>query len=215
LEQRLTPEGVQLVLDRVRSLGWFDRDRWFAVERQSFFWGYVSVWNGDRLVNVRYAGSAPPPELAAAPTWSPQVDAAARLLQSWVVDPLAWLPGKSWAKRDISAYIPTEYAICLLEQVDVDHWAGMSLDALPESAKTLLYDRGSYTDPVSADEQECRRLGTEDVRALIEILEGAGYNRAWTDQSFFTFESPVAEPRVFEVEVDPILPDGEVQCRCG
>ncbi len=51
LEQRLAPEGVELLRSELLSTGLFDRDGSYLSE-QGLSWGWIEMRNGDRLVTV-------------------------------------------------------------------------------------------------------------------------------------------------------------------
>ena len=89
LEQRLTPEGVELLRSEIVSTGLFDHHQ--APGSTSSPHDVIQVRIGDRLVRV-------------------QADFPDRLDQQ-LADPESWLPASAWANRQIRAYVASRYAI--------------------------------------------------------------------------------------------------------
>jgi hypothetical protein len=168
LEQRLTPEGVELVRSEIIATGLFDPNQpapppsgGFPRETKG---GYVQVRNGDQLV---YVNRVVP-------------DLHERLAQLW-----SWLPEDAWVDQEAKAYVPSRYAVCVHQGGYVNpadatgHLAG-----LPASAQDLLATaRGLEmaalveVDPAGlefAGDESCFDIRTEEARALAGILEAAG-----------------------------------------
>jgi hypothetical protein len=154
LEQRLTPEGVELLqsevtrlLDRSRAVLETvppDYDPWPAPHPTLFVppdygsnWGTVGVRDGDRFLrlqwghidNMRRPGSqgmvATPKQLS-----------AHRRIDTLLTDPTSVLPPSAWAVRKVRAYVPSHYAVCIDASPPKDVTQLLSL--LPAPAADVL-----------------------------------------------------------------------------
>lgn len=126
LEQRLTPEGVELIRSEIIATGLFDQDQPPPEPNDGFpretNGGSVQVRNDDQLVYVnRFV-----PELMG------------RLAELW-----SWLPDDAWEEAETKPYVPTRYAVCMqmdgfVNAIDpTDH-----LFQLPAAARDLLAGSG-------------------------------------------------------------------------
>ena len=138
LEQRLTPEGVELVQAEILSTGLFDPaqspsatdpDRPPPGSELGYGWpsyGDIQVRNGGRLIFVPgRPGQA----------WMPEFDR----LQQRVAELQSWLPSSAWEDREIRAYVPSRYAICPYRFTAPLGWSRI-LPLLPPSAQELFAD---------------------------------------------------------------------------
>jgi hypothetical protein len=211
LEQRLTPEGVELLRSEVVSTGLFGHDQPPLGSMPSPH-NVIQVRIGDRLVRRR----ANFPE---------------RRLVERLADPAAWLPASAWANRQIRAYVPSRYAI-LYGRVPQAIERSRILPLLPARAAELLRAHDavpqlghiggatptSFTYYVSD-------VTTEEARALAQVLDGAGLKPA--SQLGYLFEAPgtSADPLGPDtgpvrnegfITFEPYLPHGERVCSaCG
>jgi hypothetical protein len=88
LEQRLTPEGIQLLRSAVLTPDAMIGDNWghgLGVD-----WGQIRVRIDGRVTGVHWASRALPGRLA---------------------DPAQWLPATAWADGRIGAYVPSQYSV--------------------------------------------------------------------------------------------------------
>ena len=89
LEQRLTPEGVELLRSEIVSTGLFEHHQ--PAGRMSSPHNVIQVRIDDRLVRV-------------------QANFPKRLRER-LANPASWLPASAWASRRIRAYVPSRYEI--------------------------------------------------------------------------------------------------------
>ena len=205
LEQRLTPEGVELLRSEIVSTGLFDHHQPPGRETPH---NVIQVRIGDRLVRV-------------------QADFPERLRQQ-LADPESWLPATAWANRQIRAYVASRYAIsygALPQTIE----RSRILPLLPAPVEALLRDRDavpllgfivgkgfriSLTRYVSD-------MTTEEARALAQALDDAGLKQQTSaDQLAYRFEIPgtsVDPPppekgpvrNAILIGFEPYLPHGE------
>lgn len=170
LEQRLTPEGVELIRSEIVATGLFEPDQPPPASNNGFprhvNGGSVQVRNGDELVYVNRVV----PELME------------RLAELW-----SWLPDSAWEDRDAKAYVPSRYAVCMHENGNVaPNDATDHLSALPAAARDLLAGAGQLhvdalvdIDPagfawLEGSTEYCYNLATEEARVLAATLDEAG-----------------------------------------
>ena len=116
LEQRLTPDGVELLRSQLVASGLFDRSRkLFVPVEHGSTWGSVEVHDGDEPVRLEWWEERVTP-----PDWGGSGAAATpeQLSALLAIDPLlaiepSVLPATAWADRSIRAYVPSHYAACL------------------------------------------------------------------------------------------------------
>ena len=213
LEQRLTPEGVELLRSEIVSTGLFDHP-----QRPGSTVGphnVIQVRIGDRLVRV-------------------QADFPQRLRQQ-LANPESWLPASAWANRQIRAYVGSMYAITYGGQFQTVEQSSI-LALLPAPAEDLLRDQdavprhgftggGGSLIPITSYVSD---LTTEEARALAQALDDAGLKQPMAaDQLAYRFEIPgtsVDQPppakgpvrNAIFIVFEPYLPHGEWECSpCG
>jgi hypothetical protein len=192
LEQRLTPEGVELLRSEVVStlLGHDQQSPdtepipEFALHPGINAGFSVRVRDGDRLVGIgdpwpNHDGTASPAELQVS---APRVTASdfSRLVER-LTDPVSWLPASAWVERAVRAYVPTRYAVCYggrpraIEPSRILAW-------LPAPVEELLRVRPSYRsapDFVPRSQAfACSDATTQEARELEKDLKDAGFERA-------------------------------------
>jgi hypothetical protein len=202
LEQRLTPEGVELLRSAVAGL--FDRSRTLLrtvraddpppglpgspvlivpLDHRSS-WGVVEVPSGDRLVRLSW-GDPSRGEYWGGTTATPEQLAALRRVDALLTDPASVLPSSAWVVRKIRAYVPTHYAVCIHTAPPKD--ASELLSLLPTRAADVLRDesRTRLEGDVEASPggggpvvvqgrfvTYCSKLTTEEARVVAEGLSG-------------------------------------------
>jgi hypothetical protein len=213
LEQRLTPEGVELLRFEIVSTGLFQHHQPARFDASPH--NVIRVRVGDRLVRV-------------------QADFPRRL-QERLADPESWLPASAWEDRQIRAYVASRYAIYyggLLETIE----RSRLLPLLPAAAEDLLRAQeavprpgftGSGSSPIPIT-RYVSDLTTEEARALARALDDAGLKEKTPEAELaYLFEIPgtsVGLPppnkgrvrnAVF-IAFEPYLPHGEWECApCG
>jgi hypothetical protein len=188
LEQRLTPEGVELLLSAAISTGLFDHGLFvddanlLYPDRFRDGWSGPSVRIGNRLVAVEGWFGGPTPEL----------ESALERLGARLVDPGSWLPASAWEDREIKGYVPSRYKVCMgggPEYADASQFLELSevLTGLPAAAADLLreaewtVDESTYADgrPING---YCSDIATEKARAIAKALDDAGLERVQPDR---------------------------------
>ena len=213
LEQRLTPEGVELLRSEIVSTGLFDHHQPAGINSSPH--NVIQVRIGDRL--VRHQGF---PER----------------LQERLADLESWLPASAWAKRQMRAYVASRYAISYWAQPQTIERSRI-LPLLPATAEDLLRAKDAVTQhghlgypgfPLLPITHYVSDLTTDEARALAQALDAAGLKEQTpAAQLAYRFEIPgtsVDPPRpekgpvrnaVF-ISFEPYLPHGEWECSpCG
>jgi hypothetical protein len=214
LEQRLTPEGVELLRSEIVSTGLFDHHE--PADRMASPHNVIQVRIGERLVRV-------------------QANFPKRLRER-LADPESWLPASAWANRQIRAYVASRYAVSYGGHLQTIERSRL-LPLLPAPAEDLLRDRdavpllgfiGNGGFPHRPVTHYVSDLTTEEARALAQALDDAGLKQQTpADQLAYRFEIPgtsVDPPppekgrvrnAVF-ISFEPYLPHGEWECSpCG
>lgn len=168
LEQRLAPEGVELVRAAVAEL--FDRSRtlvvtipaeeelWTGIRNVRFALfvpndyadnsGIVAVPDGDRHARLHVRGIATKNDRAGGQLVgefvegtlaTPEQLSALRRVHALLTDPASVLPSSAWAVRKIGAYVPSHYAVCIDTSPPKD--ASELLSLLPARAADVLRDK--------------------------------------------------------------------------
>jgi hypothetical protein len=220
-EQRLTPEGVELLRSEIVSTGLFDHHQ--PAGREASPHGVIQVRIGERLVRVQGCPGCP-------------VNFPKGLGER-VADAASWLPASAWKDRQIRAYVAPRYTISYFAQPQTLERSRI-LSLLPAAAQDLLRDKDTVTEqthPYAPDHTSIpithyvSDLTTEEARALAEALDDAGLkpqpgNAGELAYSFeipgTSVDSPFPEKGRVRNEVfigfEPSLPDGEHVCSaCG
>jgi hypothetical protein len=225
LEQRLTPEGAELMRSEVISTGLFGRDLDF-IGIQGLF-GEIEVRNGDRLVRVAWGdySNDSDPTIATAEQAS-----ALQRLDVRLADPASWLPASAWEDREIRAYVPSRFSVCY-EGMDDALPASRILASLPPAAEDLLRstDRTRAESGPSVDGegtrywvQYCSEVTTEQARALAEAFDDdPGFEKDPVVKAYgLVYQTAIGPSGTFDpivsVAFEPILPHGDKTCSpCG
>jgi len=228
LEQRLTPEGVELLRTEVISTGLFRHDL-ALISGSGIDWGGINVRNGDRFVEVIWATSYTlgwRNDRARFRDATSEEASALERLSARLTDPASWLPASAWEDLEIRAYVPSRVAVCAQgydpsippENVPPHPEPSEIFALLPGPAKDLLRAKGRRV----ADDDFCvYEVTAEDARAIAGALDDAGLERddpeVW---QAYTIDAP--EPIRKQgwnqgmVSFLTILPHGEVICsHCG
>jgi hypothetical protein len=178
IEQRLTPEGVELVLAETLSTGLFDRDRDFTAA-DGLYYGGIEVRDGDRLARIAWGDAGfevGGPLIATTPT--PEQVRAIERLDARLEDLSSWLPASAWEDRKYRAYVPSRYQVCYMDMRGESLGRLGVLDLLPGPAADLLrtLDRTQSYPNGFRDSQPfwCSVVTTQEARGLARILKDAG-----------------------------------------
>jgi hypothetical protein len=204
LEQRLTPEGVDLLRSEIVSTGLFDHHQPAGINSSPH--NVIQVRIGDRF--VRHQGF---PER----------------LQERLADLESWLPASAWANRQIRAYVASRYAITYGGQFQTIERSRI-LALLPARAEDLLRDQDAVPLHGFNPPRYVSDLTTEEARALARALDDAGLKQPTPAAGLgYLFEIPgtSVDPRppakgpvrnAIFIGFEPYLPHGEWECSpCG
>jgi hypothetical protein len=221
LEQRLTPEGVELLRSEVvgllegsgiplETVPTDDEPRRFRVE----------VRDGDRLVRANWEGTG---------IATPEQRAARRRVDALLTDTASLLPPSAWAVREIRAYVPSHYEVCMDTSPPKD--ASQLLSLLPAKAADVLRGKslkGSEGDLVQAREggrtavigrsaTYCTKLTTEEAREVAEPFSGLDQDPRFHGVVVgYRLAEPVANLDPTSIWFEPYFPHGQVTCSaCG
>ncbi len=162
VEQRLTPEGAELMRSEVISSGLIDPDPDSGVmvdgeaDPDTFpFVGFIAVRDADRLFGREFASAdyqtgAPhnEGETTCVEGWgcahiaTAQEERRLQSLYARLTDPGSWLPASAWADQEIRAYVPSTYRVCYggtNETIERDRL----LHAIPGPVQELLEGQGT------------------------------------------------------------------------
>ena len=221
LEQRLTPEGVELLRSEIVSTGLFEHHQ----PADSRYAGHnvIQVRIGGRFVQVEAKRSA-------ASNWR---NGFSKRLRERLANPASWLPASAWADRRLRPYVPSMYAVGYGGLFQTTERSRI-LSLLPAPAEDLLrdqdavprrrgYDGGGFTR--TSLTYYVSDVTTEEARSLVKALDEAGLKR---DGALgYTFEIPgtsVDPPpplkgpvrHVVFIGFSPYFPHGETVClACG
>ena len=207
LEQRLTPDGVELLRSEIVSTGLFDHDQ--PAGRMSSPHNVIQVRIDDRLVRVH--ANFP------------------KRLRERLADPASWLPASAWANRRIRAYVPSRYEIWYGAQPQTLERSRI-LPLLPARAEDLLRakdavprqgDIGYPGFPPHPVTRYHSVLTTEEAREVIQALDDAGLGWVSSLEIPGTSVDPAPPEKgpvrnVVYIMFEPYLPHGEPIClACG
>jgi hypothetical protein len=226
LEQRLTPEGVELLRSEIISTGLFadDLELRFDESQPAPCLNFIGVRDGDRLVRVTWFGFRCP-RAKGAQTATPGQASALQRLVARLADLTAWLPAGAWKDRKIRAYVPSRYAIQYGAQPQSLEPSRI-LAVLPTPARELLRakdrtrTRGFYGfagGPMRVVYGYSSEVTTEEARALAAALDDAGVKREQGAYALaYSGKAPGPRGNTFSITFEPILPHGGSTCSaCG
>jgi hypothetical protein len=228
LEQRLAPEGVELLLSELLETGLFDRDRslWSAHSP----WAIVRVQRGDALVRVTWDDPRSTGEFSQGDTAAtPEQVKAIEQVDALLADPGSRLPTNAWDDPRIRAYVASKYAICSGYRPDVGpDRGGPTIDAsrilelLPPQLARLVRARGWTS---WSGGQNCSVVATEEARNVAGALEDAGLEQTGGGKRrvaegphrlAYSFAPPDGSTGRIIIFFEPMLPHGEWVCTpCG
>jgi hypothetical protein len=222
LEQRLTPEGVELLRSEVIGLLEGSGIPLETVPTDDEPRGYPSleVRDGDRLVRPDSEGTG---------IATPEQLAALRRVDALVTDTASVLPPSAWAVRKIRAYVPTHYAVCIETSPPKD--ASQLLSLLPKRAADVLRDnsRTRLEGDVEASPEGggpvavqgpyvtyCSKLTTEDAREVAEALSGRDPDPGHGARLAYRLAEGAHWWETTTIWFEPYFPHGQVTCSaCG
>ena len=247
LEQRLTPEGVDLVRSAVVGLvdrsggllepvpddprpGPFSGPALFVPPDYSG--GSVEVPDGDELVRLNWLTvganakeDAWTRENVEGTSATPEQLAALRRVEALLIDPASVLPASAWAVREVRAYVPSHYAVCIDTSPPKD--ASEVLSLLPTRAADLLRGksrtqldgdvveaREGYTVVLGRSVTYCSKLTTGEAREVANAVSGLA-RHPWPLSLIYDVAEPVDNLNPTTISFDPYFPDGQFLLRGG
>jgi hypothetical protein len=183
IEQRLTPEGVELIRDQVLAVAPFDGDLHY-IGAHGLHYGQVRIALGGRLVSLSWGdlyGGEMPEDLPEIMPTAEQAEAL-RHLDARLGNLEAWLPATAWAERQPRPFIPQRFSACFETH---EYRAGLDdlLDSLPRPAQNVLLPLDWTHEQIGPSDALgmpvdiwCTTVITSEARVLARTLEGAGYS---------------------------------------
>jgi hypothetical protein len=211
-EQRLTTEGVELVVSEVASTGLLDHDLDLTSTRGLTF-GEIRLRRGDRVVRVAWGDHIAPGHVPAGTTQE-QADAL-KLLDERLASPAVWLPATAWEDQTVKPFVASRYWISFTWRDQKVPSRGLSrlLDSLLRPAVVLLraagITRDTYTNRAGTYEYWYAKVSTEDARALDTILRDSGAQQAagGLGPSYLVHSAGTPRTTKIELQFNPLLPD--------
>lgn len=194
VQQRLTPQGVRVLLSKILATGLFEQD--LLLDAGSDYALAFQVRRGDRMVTV-IGGSPDPadPREFAQPT--PAQMRALAWIEKLVADSARLLPTSAWANREVSAFVPARYVVGFDRSYP-------DISKLPSPAGKVL----SRYKPL--ERHGCQVMTTGKARALLDAFVEAGLSPSEN----FAFEIAFGLPGPrgpSDFHMGPALPDN-VHC---
>jgi hypothetical protein len=208
IEQRLTPEGVDLVLAEVISSGLLAHDREFVDPLGGLHYGGIEVRDGDQVVRLTWGDTGFDKGAdAVATTPTPDQVSALERLDARLEDLASWLPATAWEDPEFRAYVPTSYSVCYLVEGET-FGRSRILELLPAQAAHQLgamdATRGEAVNLLGPFSFWCSVMTTEEARGLVGILEDAGPDTL--DDGGLVFAFPAGRGEQVHVDFSAVLP---------
>ena len=167
LEQRLTPEGVELLRSRLVATGLFDRSLTLVFPRgtekvpmpltragEPVSCPRADIHRGEVVVRLRCVGPDDPASRGHTRVSLDQLSALRRV-DALFTDTVSVLPASAWAARKVRAYVPSNYAVCM--DTSPPKEASQLLSLLPTRAADIL--RGKNRTRFDGEVVEAREAG--------------------------------------------------------
>ncbi|HET7236956.1 MAG TPA: hypothetical protein VFK59_11060 [Actinomycetota bacterium] len=172
VEQRLTPEAVELLRTELLDTGLFKPD-WYSVTPNStnlLDWMFIDVRDGDRIRSVRVDYQS----IDFNPPTAHQL-AGLEHMQEIFLDLERWFPETAWMQREVTPFVPPSYSF----------WSkrGPEKALLRDAASGLEIVKLEPADlPAPADRfltrEGCDVVTLDEARAILEGFEAAGITRS-------------------------------------
>ena len=194
VQQRLTPQGVQLLRSKILATGLFEHNLRLDVGRHHA-WVFHQVRRGDRLVTV---SGVPSPD----PSWNqhftkatPGQTRSLASIQRLVTDPASWLSASAWADRRIRAFVPARYVVAFDRSYP-------DISKLPPPAAKVLVQY-KHLKP-----HGCQVLTTDQARALLQAFVKTGMSPSENHAFVIAFDfAGLHLPHPSDFHMSPALPD--------
>ncbi len=197
VQQRLTPQGLQLLRSKLLATGLFEHNLMLDVGVGPLPAAYHRVRRGYRMVTV---SGYPSPD----PSWNqnytkatPAQRRALARIEKFVANPGRWLPPIAWANRQIRAFVPARYVVA----VDRSY---PDISKLPSPAAKAL----AQYKPLERD--GCQVMTTGKARPLLQAFVQAGISPYQNHAGVIAFDFAGLElPRPSDFHLTPALPDDD------
>jgi hypothetical protein len=194
VQQRLAPQGVQLLRSKILSTGLFERNLRLDVGRHHA-WAYHRVRRGDRLVTVSGVSSPDPSWKAHFTKATPAQMRALAWIEELVADPARWLPTRAWANRQIQAFVPARYLVAFDRGYP-------DISKLPSPAGKALVQYKQLK------RHACQILTTGQARGLLQAFVKAGISPSDNRGGTIAFDFAGLDlPQPSYLHLHPALPD--------
>jgi hypothetical protein len=219
-EQRLTPEGVELVRSAFAPTGLLDPAQ--TPTDTAVCACVIKVRDDSGGLATNFDPTQPPvdPTQPVDPAVQGEVD---RLIE-FITHLEASLPATAWADREIKAYVPSRYEVTVWfepsdapenlndgsHNVAVPDLSNVLAQVLPRAVVQHLDDQGWQ----HTAWQDSLVLTTPDARALAQAFTDAGHTPVWPGFNTWgmglTYVPAVRapDPTVMRIRVQALLPDG-------
>jgi len=194
VQQRLTPQGVQLLLSKVLATGLFEQDLTLDLG-SDHAWVHHQVRRGDRVVTVSGLPSRDidPSSREQFAKATPAEMRALAWIGHLVADPARLLPTSAWANHQIRTFVPARYTVGFDRSYP-------DISKLPSPAGKVL----SRYKPLMRN--GCQVMTTAKARALLQAFMEAGLSPS--ENFAFEIAFGLPGPRYLsDFHMVPALPD--------
>jgi hypothetical protein len=213
LQQRLTPKGIELLMDEALSTGLLDGNSRHLEAAPGLYFGQIQIRNDGHLVRVTW-GDCCDPRSSSIPTTipTPEQITALQQLDSRFADLESWLPASAWEDPRNVAFLPSRYSVCYEGEHGIElsrvlavfpHHVQVVLGASERAHDALI---GSAFDP--SIDIWCSVVTTAQARSLDRSLDASSSNRH-EDTFGVRYEFGQHVPGTTEIilTLEPLLPD--------
>jgi hypothetical protein len=191
VQQRLTPQGVQLVVSRILSTGLFAHNLSLHVPHHAGMSDQVR--SGDRMVAVHALPFVDPSWNERIPKATPAQARGLAQIAAFLADPAAWLPATAWADREVRAFVPSHYAAAFDRSAP-------DMAKLPSSLRGLLIQHKQLL------RHGYQVVTTGEARALLQALVDAGIPPATNHAYSIDFGLEGLRGIPSDLHFSPVLP---------
>ncbi|MET0805185.1 MAG: hypothetical protein ABW009_14935 [Acidimicrobiales bacterium] len=205
VEQRLTADGVERVRSEFLAAGLFEPDD-VADSGDAFIACFCQIWGRDRGQLLSTGTPMDPPRRA-----DPEVRRRVDRLVQFVLELDSTLPASAWEDRDLRAYVPSRYWVCM----DADTANGQPpitdpFAVLNQRVAAPVVQLLARARPTTGQDS-CIDVTTGEARELAEALDDAGISRMADEERDgylqYWFYAPEPGLGVF-IHLSGLMPEG-------